>query len=68
VLSAYPEHPAVIRAKQAEAERDVLAEALAWGVGKDKKSMFQNLPWMDAKKKWLEYATSEVQKRGEGKA
>jgi len=63
-----PEHPAVLRAEQAEAERDVLVEVLAWGAGKDKKPMFQHLPWMDAKKKWLEYATSEVQKRGEGKA
>jgi len=38
------------------AERDCLAEALAWGAGKDKKPLFQHLPWMDAKAKWLAYA------------
>ena len=44
------------RAEQMEAERDCLAEALAWGAGRDKKPLFQHLPWLDAKAKWLAYA------------
>lgn len=56
--------------KAAEAESatlrkrlEVLAEALAWGAAKDKKSIFDKLPFIDSKKKWIEYAEKEAARR-----
>lgn len=54
------------RAEQAEAEREILAEALAWGAGKEKRSVFDKLPWCDSKKKWLDHAADEARKRKGG--
>ena len=51
------------RLKWIEFERDILAEALAWGAGKDKRPLYQHLPWMDAKEKWLKYAYKEARRR-----
>ena len=42
---------------------EVLAEALAWGAAKDKKSIFDKLPFIDSKKKWIEYAEKEAARR-----
>lgn len=50
------------RAKRAKWERDKLAEALAWGAGREKKSIFDALPWCDAKDRWLEWAAQEAAK------
>lgn len=47
------------------AERDWLANALAWGAGKDKKPLFDRLPWCDSREKWKEAARRAVAGEGE---
>ena len=49
--------------KCVEFEREILAEALAWGAGNTRRPWWQHLPWLDAKKKWLEYAKREARRR-----
>ncbi|MDL2313354.1 hypothetical protein LJC36_00060 [Desulfovibrio sp. OttesenSCG-928-C14] len=51
------------RAEKAELEREILAEALAWGFGRENRSVFEILPWVDCKRRWLEWAAKEAAKR-----
>jgi hypothetical protein len=51
------------RLQKAEFERDILAEALAWGAGRNARPWWQHLPFLDAEKKWLEYAYKEASRR-----